>query len=674
MNAVTSLLIAAAIALPAVEVLKPAPAVSPAPREWTHPEATPRTAFELNLHRTLARGSRGADVLALQRFLQSQQLLAPDAATGFYGALTERAIKTWQQRAGIVSTGTPQTTGYGAVGPKTRRALMAAAMPTSANANPNSTPGSVYRPFVIANSTFAAQSAPSSGSAQPAAQSTEPPVPAAEPPPDTPPPQNPPPPSLGDEFTITCEPDTFIDQQFISLMGQARTRASTTVRLSGERCLTRGLSISGLTNVTVTTSRASPSRLVLQRDLALSCGLYAARTLPLYVYNSDRITIENLVIDANVAANRLPSGALCAPIVGLRMDGTRNSRISNVQVIAPSLHGIALIGSSDNTISGARIEDWGNFGIILFNGSSNNTITDSRLIASRPQTSGYVAGIVVDDESSSNLSPATSCRDTAHPSNSNQIKYNRIEGVSGVLDVGILVEGSDSNIVDGNTITGSKLHGIAVESSQFQGAAGGADHNIVVRNVITAELEAASEASAILIRGSNNNIASNTIRSHGGRAALYFDGPAVKLLPLPSVSTTPPERISYSYGCPYVLGTEDDDPQRDNFVSSNTIEHRSSPALRITRARRTFLTGNTIRAELTQAPPLQLVSELGSIETTIFRGNTFSGDYDTLLHLEVPSPTGANITTVVLTDNVAPSVTTMVTRSGQLERIQDVRI
>lgn len=97
----------------------------------------------LNLPRNLSRGSRGSDVAQLQQFLISQNLLAADSATGFFGALTENAVKQWQSRNGIVFAGTPATTGYGAVGPKTRTAL--------ANCAPQSGP-STSLPSAIAPS------------------------------------------------------------------------------------------------------------------------------------------------------------------------------------------------------------------------------------------------------------------------------------------------------------------------------------------------------------------------------------------------------------------------------------------------------------------------------------------------------------------------------------------
>ncbi|MDB5237758.1 MAG: hypothetical protein JWM46_28 [Candidatus Kaiserbacteria bacterium] len=81
--------------------------------------------------RTLSRGLSGTDVTSLQQFLISQKLLSADSATGFFGALTEAAVKSFQRSKGIVSAGTPSTTGYGAVGPKTRGVIASTAGTTS---------------------------------------------------------------------------------------------------------------------------------------------------------------------------------------------------------------------------------------------------------------------------------------------------------------------------------------------------------------------------------------------------------------------------------------------------------------------------------------------------------------------------------------------------------------
>lgn len=80
----------------------------------------------VEIKRTLTRGMAGKDVLALQKLLVDEGFLASDAATGFYGDLTVEAVQEYQSHYGIVMTGTPATTGYGVVGPKTRISINAA--------------------------------------------------------------------------------------------------------------------------------------------------------------------------------------------------------------------------------------------------------------------------------------------------------------------------------------------------------------------------------------------------------------------------------------------------------------------------------------------------------------------------------------------------------------------
>lgn len=64
--------------------------------------------------------SKGDQVLWLQEVLIAQGLLSADSATGYFGPLTLEALKKFQTMYNIVSSGTPASTGYGAVGPLTR--------------------------------------------------------------------------------------------------------------------------------------------------------------------------------------------------------------------------------------------------------------------------------------------------------------------------------------------------------------------------------------------------------------------------------------------------------------------------------------------------------------------------------------------------------------------------
>jgi|GEM_PF-2219000 len=67
------------------------------------------------LVRSLFRGSRGDEVTQLQKFLMAKAFLAAGNDSGYFGALTEAAVKKWQASKGIDAIGT--------VGPRTRSAL-----------------------------------------------------------------------------------------------------------------------------------------------------------------------------------------------------------------------------------------------------------------------------------------------------------------------------------------------------------------------------------------------------------------------------------------------------------------------------------------------------------------------------------------------------------------------
>lgn len=74
--------------------------------------------------RVLKLGSSGDDVSRLQRFLASDPAIYPEAmVTGYYGTLTENAVKRWQVKYNIVSSGDAASTGYGVTGPRTAAAI-----------------------------------------------------------------------------------------------------------------------------------------------------------------------------------------------------------------------------------------------------------------------------------------------------------------------------------------------------------------------------------------------------------------------------------------------------------------------------------------------------------------------------------------------------------------------
>ncbi|PIT92997.1 MAG: hypothetical protein COU06_02350 [Candidatus Harrisonbacteria bacterium CG10_big_fil_rev_8_21_14_0_10_38_8] len=66
-------------------------------------------------------GDRGTEVTELQTFLATDVSIYPSGlVTGYFGQLTKAAVERFQSEQGIVSSGTPATTGYGRVGPMTR--------------------------------------------------------------------------------------------------------------------------------------------------------------------------------------------------------------------------------------------------------------------------------------------------------------------------------------------------------------------------------------------------------------------------------------------------------------------------------------------------------------------------------------------------------------------------
>ena len=70
--------------------------------------------------RNLAYGMVGSDVAILQRiFAQSPSTYGTVAVTGLFDLATQRAVERFQANQNIVRSGSPATTGYGAVGPRT---------------------------------------------------------------------------------------------------------------------------------------------------------------------------------------------------------------------------------------------------------------------------------------------------------------------------------------------------------------------------------------------------------------------------------------------------------------------------------------------------------------------------------------------------------------------------
>ncbi len=69
---------------------------------------------------TLDLGASGSQVTELQQFLATDVNIYPSGlVTGYFGPLTQAGVKRFQAAQGIVSSGSPSTTGYGRVGPST---------------------------------------------------------------------------------------------------------------------------------------------------------------------------------------------------------------------------------------------------------------------------------------------------------------------------------------------------------------------------------------------------------------------------------------------------------------------------------------------------------------------------------------------------------------------------
>ena len=77
-----------------------------------------------HVSRSIKKGDSGDDVARLQQFLALDPSVYPEAlVTGYYGALTEAAVKRFQCKNNIVCEGTPDSTGYGLTGPRTAAIL-----------------------------------------------------------------------------------------------------------------------------------------------------------------------------------------------------------------------------------------------------------------------------------------------------------------------------------------------------------------------------------------------------------------------------------------------------------------------------------------------------------------------------------------------------------------------
>jgi peptidoglycan hydrolase-like protein with peptidoglycan-binding domain len=69
-------------------------------------------------------GKRGIEVMKLQEFLAQDKSIYPEGlVTGYFGLITQKAVQRFQCKYNIICYGSPKTTGFGVVGPKTRSKL-----------------------------------------------------------------------------------------------------------------------------------------------------------------------------------------------------------------------------------------------------------------------------------------------------------------------------------------------------------------------------------------------------------------------------------------------------------------------------------------------------------------------------------------------------------------------
>ena len=74
----------------------------------------------ITITKTLKVGSENSEARQLQELLAKDPSIYPQGKiTGYFGALTRKAVQNFQKKYGIVSSGNENTTGYGLVGPKT---------------------------------------------------------------------------------------------------------------------------------------------------------------------------------------------------------------------------------------------------------------------------------------------------------------------------------------------------------------------------------------------------------------------------------------------------------------------------------------------------------------------------------------------------------------------------
>jgi len=110
-----------------------------------------------NLYPDITDEISNGQVTKLQQFLALDASIYPEGrVTGYFGPATLAGVQRWQSRHSIVSSGDPDTTGYGFAGPKTRLA-MACGPATSPSQTVRPSPS---MPFVVVNADTSTSTVP----------------------------------------------------------------------------------------------------------------------------------------------------------------------------------------------------------------------------------------------------------------------------------------------------------------------------------------------------------------------------------------------------------------------------------------------------------------------------------------------------------------------------------
>ena len=79
--------------------------------------------FSYQWKKDLWLGCKGVDVKMLQKALKQLGFFRYDILTEYFGSITKEAVKEFQCKHKIVCEGNEQTTGWGRLGPQTRKTL-----------------------------------------------------------------------------------------------------------------------------------------------------------------------------------------------------------------------------------------------------------------------------------------------------------------------------------------------------------------------------------------------------------------------------------------------------------------------------------------------------------------------------------------------------------------------